>query len=63
MNISILSGRIMFGNVVYATKDYSIRIVDGIVTIRWWLQKVRESTVVNGILHDIFIGCIGADVL
>lgn len=37
------------GNVVYATKNTCVRVVEGTITIRWWRKKVRESAVVNGI--------------
>eukprot|EP00026_Physarum_polycephalum_P007866 Phypoly_transcript_07936.p1 GENE.Phypoly_transcript_07936~~Phypoly_transcript_07936.p1 ORF type:complete len:507 (-),score=47.97 Phypoly_transcript_07936:28-1548(-) len=47
MNISVLTGRILMGDVVYSTKDTCIRIVDCIFTFRWWIKSVRESAVVN----------------
>ena len=37
----MLSGKIMFRNVTYVTEDYSLRVVDGIVKFRYWLQYVR----------------------
>jgi hypothetical protein len=55
MNISLLTGRILVGDVVYSTKDSCIRIVDCIITFRWWIKSVRESAVVNGIPLPIFI--------
>lgn len=48
MNISVLTGRILLGDVVYSTKNSCVRIVDCIITIRWWMKTVRESAVVNG---------------
>lgn len=43
MNYSLLTGHILFRNVVYATKDASIRIVDGALTFRWWRTNIRRT--------------------
>ena len=39
----MLSGKVMFRNVVYVTEDYSVRVVDGIVKFRYWLQYVKKQ--------------------
>ncbi|XP_069163724.1 bridge-like lipid transfer protein family member 1 isoform X17 [Procambarus clarkii] len=42
-SLSVLSGKIMFRNVVYVTEDYSLRIVDGILKFRYWLPYVKRE--------------------
>ncbi|KAK4307816.1 hypothetical protein Pmani_020449 [Petrolisthes manimaculis] len=42
-SLSVLSGKIMFRNVIYVTEDYSLRIVDGILKFRYWLPYVKRD--------------------
>ncbi|XP_042881836.1 transmembrane protein KIAA1109 homolog isoform X7 [Penaeus japonicus] len=42
-SLSVLSGKIMFRNVVYVTEDYSFRVVDGILKFHYWLPYVKRA--------------------
>ncbi|XP_042203884.1 transmembrane protein KIAA1109 homolog isoform X4 [Homarus americanus] len=42
-SLSVLSGKIMFRNVVYVTEDYNLRIVDGILKFRYWLPYAKRE--------------------
>ncbi|XP_064107529.1 bridge-like lipid transfer protein family member 1 [Macrobrachium nipponense] len=42
-SLSVLSGQIMFRNVIYVTEDYSLRVVDGILKFRYWLLYVKRQ--------------------
>nr|XP_027228539.1 transmembrane protein KIAA1109-like [Penaeus vannamei] len=42
-SLSVLSGKIMFRNVVYVTEDYSFRVVDGILKFHYWLPYVKRE--------------------
>jgi len=46
-SVSVLSGKVMFRDVYFITKDYSVRIQLGLAIFRWWrpltLKKVNEG--------------------
>jgi hypothetical protein len=46
VTFALLGGRIVFSELVYSTQNTTIRIVDGTITLRWWLYETRSS------LHD-----------
>lgn len=39
----VLSGKIMFRDVVYITQDFSLRIQDGWTIFRWWRSYVPKD--------------------
>ncbi|KAK9299212.1 hypothetical protein QLX08_007719 [Tetragonisca angustula] len=41
--LSVLSGKIMFRDIVYITTDYSIRVQDGWLIFRWWRSYVPKD--------------------
>lgn len=41
-SFSILSGKIMFRDVVYVTKDLSFRVIDGIAIFKYWITYKPE---------------------
>ncbi|XP_012263790.2 transmembrane protein KIAA1109 homolog isoform X5 [Athalia rosae] len=41
--LSVLSGKIMFRDIVYITNDYSLRIQDGWLIFRWWRSYVPKD--------------------
>ncbi|KAJ7356231.1 hypothetical protein OS493_025985 [Desmophyllum pertusum] len=43
-SFSILSGKIMFRDVVYVTQDLSFRIIDGIVIFKYWMPYNPASS-------------------
>ena len=43
LQISLLGGRILFKDVRYESRNMSVRILDGHVTWRYWLWRVRAS--------------------
>lgn len=44
LSINIFSGRISFGDVKFATKDYEIRVIDCVVMVKWWLTGKRPKS-------------------
>ncbi|KAG1657984.1 hypothetical protein GQR58_023181 [Nymphon striatum] len=45
ISVSVLSGKIMFRDIIYMTMDYTVRIQDGWMIFRWWRAYVpRELT-------------------
>eukprot|EP00794_Sanderia_malayensis_P007184 gene7184-7990_t len=51
-SFSLLSGKIMFRDLKYITKDYSIRVVDGFAIFSWWLKYIPDdSEEYHGILR------------
>ena len=49
--MSVLSGKVMFRDVYFITKDYSLRIQLGLAIFRWWrpltLKKINEGQSVH----------------
>lgn len=41
--VNVLSGKIMFRDVVYITHDYSVRVQDGYLIFRWWRSYVPKD--------------------
>ncbi|XP_076277865.1 transmembrane protein KIAA1109 homolog tweek isoform X5 [Lasioglossum baleicum] len=41
--LSVLSGKIMFRDIVYITTDYSLRVQDGWLIFRWWRSYVPKD--------------------
>ncbi len=40
---SVLPGKVMFRDVAYITKDYTVRVQDGFVIFRWWRAYVPKD--------------------
>ncbi|KAG5893448.1 hypothetical protein JTB14_012167 [Gonioctena quinquepunctata] len=43
LTINVLSGKIMFRDVVYITHDYTVRVQDGYLIFRWWRSYVPKD--------------------
>lgn len=43
VSLSVLSGKLMFRDVAYATPDYTIRAQDGWLVFRWWIPYVKKE--------------------
>ncbi|EGG17318.1 hypothetical protein DFA_08311 [Cavenderia fasciculata] len=46
-HISLLSGKIAFRGLKFATKNTCLRVVEGTITFRYWSKKTRYSLTVN----------------
>lgn len=40
---SVLPGKVMFRDVSYVTKDYTLRVQDGFLIFRWWLNYAPKD--------------------
>eukprot|EP01133_Synstelium_polycarpum_P003736 gene3736-4309_t len=47
-HISLLSGKIIFKGLKFATKNTCLRAVEGTITFRYWRKITRQSVYVNG---------------
>lgn len=43
VSLSVLSGKLMFRDVAYATPDYTVRAQDGWLVFRWWIPYVKKE--------------------
>ncbi|GLG98167.1 Uncharacterized protein GBIM_04767, partial [Gryllus bimaculatus] len=43
LTCNVLSGKIMFRDIVYITNDYSVRVQDGWLIFRWWRSYVPKD--------------------
>lgn len=61
--VNVLSGKIMFRDVVYITHDYSVRVQDGYLIFRWWRSYVPKDVsegklavlVTNNIIDSVYL--------
>jgi len=42
-SVSVLSGKVMFRDVYFITKNYSMRIQLGLAIFRWWRPLTRKK--------------------
>ncbi|XP_076066750.1 transmembrane protein KIAA1109 homolog tweek isoform X4 [Oratosquilla oratoria] len=42
-SFTMLSGKVMFRDIVYVTEDYTIRVVDGLLIFRYWLPYFKKN--------------------
>jgi hypothetical protein len=43
IQFGVLAGRILFKNIKYVTENQSISILQGNITFRYWLKRVRKN--------------------
>jgi hypothetical protein len=57
VQFSVLSGRIFFKNFSYYSKNQYIQIVEGYVSFRYWLRRVRKEPLHPDDVYDESIPC------
>lgn len=43
INFSFVQGRVAFGSVTYTSKNTSLSVVSGFITLRYWRRSVRTG--------------------
>jgi hypothetical protein len=54
----VLSGKIMFRDVVYISHDYTVRVQDGWLIFRWWRAYVPKDVSEGKTDHNIRFICL-----